>query len=57
MKHTFTPLVKTGVEARYEDYKEERASRREVRRVALLVREEFERDITLGTLVVDEEGT
>ena len=54
MKHTFTPLVNTDIQTRYDDFREDRASRRELRRVAMLVREEIERDITLGNLVLED---
>ena len=55
MQQTFTPLRNTGVVAKYEDYKEDKDSKREVRRVALLFREEVESDIVLGRLVLEEE--
>ena len=56
MPTTYTPLNTLGyIFQEYDNYKEDRTAKREQRRVAVNYREELERDITLGNLVLDEE--
>ena len=56
MPHTFTPLNTLGfIFNDYDSYKEDRRARREQRRVALEFREELERDITLGNIILHQD--
>ena len=56
MPQTYTPFSTMGyIFNDYDNYKEDRVARREQRRVAMLFREELERDITLGNIVLDQD--